>query len=280
MNRIKGWTNSVLIKENRMKTILITGSTDGIGQSAASMLAAEGHHVLVHGRNQEKLQRLVGGLKSTYPEAVIEGYRADLSNLGEVKELIATIKADHKRLDVLITNAGVYNVANPILPSGQDVRFVVNTIAPYLLAKELLPIIPQGGRIVNLSSAAQSPVNEKALMGTVSLDPSSAYAQSKLGLTMWSALMGQEEKAGGRVVVSVNPKSFLGSKMVKEAYGMEGYDINIGGEILRRAAEGPDFEQAYGKYFDNDRGSFASPHPDAMDVEKCKALVEVIEALL
>lgn len=61
---------------------------------------------------------------------------------------------------------------------------------------------------------------------------------------------------------------------------MDGYDINIGGEILRKAAVDSKFADAYGKYFDNDRGAFANPHPDAMNLDKCLALRELMEQMI
>ena len=72
----------------------------------------------------------------------------------------------------------------------------------------------------------------------------------------------------------------LGSKMVKQAYGVAGGDLRIGAEILARAALSDEFAAASGQYFDNDIGQFASPHPDALNTQKCEAIVRVIEAVL
>ena len=263
-----------------MKTILITGSTDGIGLSAAQMLAAEGHRILLHGRNAAKLEKIKTSLESTYTDAAFESYVADLSDLNQVRVMANEIAERHSSLDVLINNAGVFGVAEPRTPIGLDVRFVVNTIAPYLLTKLLLPLMDKGARIINLSSAAQAPVDPLAFTGERQLNHSEAYAQSKLAITMWSAQMGKTLKEKGIVVVAVNPKSFLGSKMVKQAYGMDGYDINIGGEVLRKAALDQDFSHAFGKYYDNDKGRFSDPHPHAMDEVKCKAVRDMIEAIL
>ncbi|MEM8836794.1 MAG: SDR family NAD(P)-dependent oxidoreductase, partial [Pseudomonadota bacterium] len=159
------------------KTILITGSTDGIGLLTAKMLAEEGHRILIHGRSEEKLANARASI-----DGDVEGYLADLSSLEDVAALGETIRAQHKKLDILINNAGIFKTPKPILPNGQDVRFVVNTLAPYHLTKALLPIMPEDGRILNLSSAAQAPVNIDALKGAVKLDDMGAYAQSKLAI--------------------------------------------------------------------------------------------------
>jgi len=150
-----------------------------------------------------------------------------------------------------------------------------------LLTKKLLPLLGTSGRVINLSSAAQSTVNPEALSGRVSLsDDLNAYAQSKLALTMWSRCMALSLKNDGPVVVSVNPGSLLATKMVKDGFGMAGKDIGIGTEILIRASLADEFATASGLYFDNDSQQFASPHPDALNPKKSEEIVSTIEAVL
>lgn len=262
------------------KTIAITGATDGIGFETAKMLAAEGHTLLLHGRSADKLAATAEAVAGVPGAGEVMTYRADLSDLSEVAPLAEAIKADFTLLDVLINNAGVFKMSNPLTKHGWDARFVVNTIAPYQLTKALLPIMGEGSRVVNLSSAAQAPVNFGAFLAKQPFGDSDAYAQSKLAITMWSAKMAAGLGANGPVVVSVNPASFLGSKMVKEAYGHQGHDLAIGADILTRAATSDEFADASGRYYDNDRKSFAQPHPDALDPAKNKALVKAIEDFL
>jgi NAD(P)-dependent dehydrogenase (short-subunit alcohol dehydrogenase family) len=200
--------------------------------------------------------------------------------MADVEALAKAVTEKHAKLDVLINNAGVYSTPNPVTQDGLDTRFVVNTIAPYLLTQRLLPLLGASGRVINLSSAAQAPVDPEALTGRVRLSDGVAYAQSKLALTMWSRSMALSLKDDGPAIIAVNPRSMLGSKMVKEAYGVSGGDLRIGAEILSRAALSDEFATASGKYFDNDVGQFASPHPDALDPQKTGEIVRVIEAVL
>ena len=134
--------------------------------------------------------------------------------------------------------------------------------------------------MINLSSAAQSPVDPAALAGKVRLSEGQAYAQSKLAITMWSRSMALALGPDGPAVIAVNPGSLLGSKMVKEAFGMAGGDIRIGAEILTRAALDDEFASASGQYFDNDAGRFAPPHRDALDPEKSEMVLSTIRAIL
>ncbi|WP_210448675.1 SDR family NAD(P)-dependent oxidoreductase [Vibrio crassostreae] len=267
------------------KIILITGATDGIGLETAKALTQQGHHVLIHGRNPAKVHKVVTALSRLSKNAIIESYIADLSTLSDVDKLATQIKSNHKRLDILINNAGVYKVSDVTTPDNLDVRFVVNTIAPYLLTQKLLPLFDATGRIVNLSSAAQSSVDLDALTSPNAgeLD-GPVYAQSKLALTMWSIelanSLSNSRLENGPAVIPVNPASFLGSKLVKDAYGVDGNDLAIGADILCRAALSEEFANASGKYFDNDSGLFKDPHADALDPAKNRKLVTVLDQLL
>lgn len=262
------------------KTILLTGTTDGIGLETAKILAQEGHHLLIHGRSEAKVQKVKETLLSMSEEENIESYVADLSKLNEVKHFADEVLQKHTKIDVLINNAGVFKTPHNTTADGLDVRFVVNTIAPYLLTQKLMPLLDVSSRVVNLSSAAQAPVDLEALNGKVALQDSPAYAQSKLGVTMWTNHLANRSGENTPLFVSVNPASFLGSKMVKEAYGVAGKDLSIGSDMIIRAALSDEFKNASGKYFDNDIGEFTEPHPDALNTEKCASVVATIEGIL
>ncbi|NKF51189.1 SDR family NAD(P)-dependent oxidoreductase [Shewanella sp. WXL01] len=259
------------------KTILLTGATDGIGFEAAKQFAQQGHHLLVHGRSPEKVEKVINQLSCINSNAKFTPIIADLSSMTAVENMISDVKQHVKQLDVLINNAGIFKTPNPVTDEGLDIRFVVNTLAPYRLTMQLLPLMNTNSRVVNLSSAAQASVDYDALAGSKRLGDNPAYAQSKLAITMWTSALAKQYKGKGPMMVSVNPKSLLASKMVKEAYGIQGSDISVGGDIIVRAALSDEFADAHGKYYDNDIEAFAPPHSDATDMAKNERLVEVIE---
>lgn len=255
-----------------MKTILITGATDGIGQETAKRLISLGHQVIVHGRNAEKLERIAAELGA-------ECFRSDLSDLSEVKTMAESILEKHSSLDVLINNAGVFKTPNPRTKEGYDIRYVVNTYAPYLLTKMLLPILKKG-RVINLSSAAQASVDFEAMLGKIEMSDFEAYAQSKLAITMWSRHLANQLGSDGPVVIAVNPASLLGTKMVKEGFNTAGNDVNIGVNILTSLSLDTEHADHSGEYYDNDNKRYAPPQADGLDDEKAKKIVETIEGLL
>lgn len=242
------------------KVILLTGATDGLGALAAEMLAKAGHHLLVHGRDQSRLSHLADKL-SAYTK--IETFCCDLSSLKGVAKMADDVLAAHQHIDVLINNAGVLRADTVRTNEALELRFVVNTIAPYLLTTKLLPLIPTGGRVVNLSSAAQATIAPEALGRFDEYSDMAAYSMSKLAITSWTRQMALAHD--DKVFVSVNPASLLGTKMVKEGFGIDGSDIAVGADIICRAAVSEEFRAANGLYYDNDAKCFAPPHQDALD---------------
>lgn len=267
-----------------MKTILITGSTDGIGKLAAIQLVKEGHQIYIHGRNSEKLQRVVEEIKELSNNSNVGGFAADLSDLNQVKKLSHEVLNTISSLDVLINNAGIFKTSSPLNQEGRDVRMVVNYLAPYLLTKELLPLLAKASssRIINLSSAAQSPVNLNSFVINPELSMQQAYAQSKLALTMWSFDLAK--RISNPSVIAVNPGSLLNTKMVQEAYGQHWSSADKGSSLLVDLAASSEFDGVTGEYFDNDlgdpRGRFGTAHADAYNQEKITKLIQTTENIL
>lgn len=276
------------------KTILITGSTDGIGKLTALKLAEAGHQVYVHGRNADKLASVIAEVKAVATGAAVDninGFVADFSDLTDVLKMAAEVNEKLPKLDVLINNAGIYTTASPTTKDGLDVRFVVNYLAPYELTNALLPLLKKSNkaRIVNLSSAAQAPILYKAFAGQDRLADKDAYAQSKLALTMWSMDLADTVAADDINVIAVNPGSLLNTKMVDEAYGQHWSPADKGANILTELAISDEFADDTGKYFDNDikdgvhgdaRGEFGQPHADALNKEAIAELERQTQTVL
>jgi NAD(P)-dependent dehydrogenase (short-subunit alcohol dehydrogenase family) len=87
------------------KTVLITGSTDGVGRYVAERLAAQGWRVIVHGRDRTRGEAVVERITQQGGEARF--LAADLASLAEVRSLAGAVRRDGDGLDALINNAGI-----------------------------------------------------------------------------------------------------------------------------------------------------------------------------
>ncbi|PXX29686.1 SDR family NAD(P)-dependent oxidoreductase [Arenibacter sp. ARW7G5Y1] len=259
-----------------MKHILITGSTDGIGKLLALRLAKEGHYVAIHGRSETKLAATLKNIKEQSNNENILGFLADFSDLNAVKKMVMEVAEKMPKIDVLVNNAGILTTNSKT--ANTDIRFIVNYFAPYVLTNGLLPNLKtsEAPRIVNLSSAAQSTINVQGLEGKTGLGANEAYAQSKLALTMWSFYLAEQEPS--ITVVAVNPGSLLNTKMANEAYGQHWSPAEKGVNILYDLSI-TDLAQT-GRYFDNDKGSYAPAHADANNQEKIRQLIRLTNEVL
>lgn len=266
------------------KTILITGSTDGIGKLTAIKLAKDGHEVYVHGRNAEKLKKVISEIKEASSNENIDGFVADFSDLDAVYKMAENIKNRVSKIEILINNAGIFKTSVTSGFKGFDIRLVVNYLAPYVLTNALLPLLQKGNktRVVNLSSAAQSHVTDAALAGMDISNVSEAYAQSKLALTMWSFNFAKQHNIIS--VIAVNPGSLLNTKMANEAYGQHWSPATKGSDILYDLAVSNEYIDITGEYFDNDKGNpkgnFTKAHPDAYDAELISKLIRKTEDII
>lgn len=266
------------------KTILITGSTDGIGKMAAIQLAKEGHDIYLHGKNSEKLASVISEIKTLSKNEKVKGLLADFSDLEAVSKMAENIVNTVPKIDVLINNAGIYTSKTATNNNGLDIRIVVNYLAAYVLTNALLPLLKKSemGRIINLSSAAQSPVSESVMMGMERQSENTTYGQSKLALTMWSFDLAAREP--DLTVIAVNPGSLLNTKMANEAYGQHWAPAEKGANLLVDLAISEMYKNDSGKYFNNDkgedRGVFAPAHADVYDEVKIRQLIGVTNIVL
>ena len=262
------------------KTILITGSTDGIGKLTAIKLARDGHEVYLHGRSADKIQDSIEAVKQASDNDQIKGVVADLSDFSAVVRVAAEIGSAVEKLDILINNAGVYHSPRPVNANGLDMRMVVNYLSPVLLTNLLMPLLKKAiqPRVINLSSAAQQRILPGLLDGEVSVPVNSSYAQSKLALTMWSSYLANKES--DVAVIAVNPGSLLDTKMVKEAFGQSWSSADKGADILYELSVADTPSNRSGNYFDNDSGQFTRAHSDAYDPVKIKQLIGKTEQIL
>jgi NAD(P)-dependent dehydrogenase (short-subunit alcohol dehydrogenase family) len=158
--------------------IFITGSTDGLGRGAASVLMGEGHDVVLHARTLQRAR----ALSDLAPDAagVVIG---DLSSAAETRALANQVK-DMGRMDTVIHNAGVFlEPSRSTTAEGHPKTLAVNTLAPYLLTA----LIDRPDRLIYLSSGlhhAGAGSLQDIDWTSRQWNATQAYAESKLHVTV------------------------------------------------------------------------------------------------
>ena len=236
------------------KTVLITGSTDGVGRYVATRLAADGAKVLIHGRDAARAEALIDEIRRSGHAAPVF-YQADLSSLAEARRLADAVLADHKRLDVLVSNAGIGSQsegpARQTSADGHELRFAVNYLAGFLLAHRLLPLLKAAApaRIVNVASLGQHGIDFDDVMITKNYSGSRAYAQSKLAQIMFTIDLAEELKGCGITVNSLHPATYMNTTMVRAGGITPISTVEQGGAAILHLVSGDDDAGRSGLFF-------------------------------
>jgi NAD(P)-dependent dehydrogenase (short-subunit alcohol dehydrogenase family) len=237
----------------RDKTVLITGSTDGVGRKVAIELGRLGARVLLHGRDTARAREVVAEIGKSGGAA--EFYPADLASLADVRALASVVAEDNPRLDLLINNAGIgTRTGGPerrTSADGHELRFAVNYLAGFLLTRLLLPVVKSStpARIVNVASAGQAPIDFDDVMLVRNYDGAQAYRQSKLAQIMFTVDLAQELAGTGVTVNCLHPATYMATTMVREAGVSPVSTVQEGADAILNLAVSPTLEGRSGLYF-------------------------------
>ena len=247
----------------RGKTVLITGSTSGLGAEVAERLGAMGATVLVHGRSAERGQQVVAAINAAGPGKAIF-YQADLGSLAEVKALADRVKDEHGALHLLINNAGIggaSNEARQLSADGHELVFAVNYLSHFLLTRELLPLLESSApaRIVNVASIGQRPVNFDDVMMESNFQTMGAYSQSKLAQIMFTITLAEQLDASKIIVNSLHPAPFMDTPMVTSTGRQPMASVNDGADAVMQLAVGTAIAGRTGLYFNQLNEGRANP---------------------
>lgn len=265
-----------------MKTILVTGSTDGIGREIAMQLAQMGHKVLIHGRDQEKGARVLDEINRESCNENLSLYIADFADLSSVNQMGVDIQREQDRLDVMINNAGIFSPNRIITKDGHELTFQVNHLAHFLLTHKLLDLIKIStpSRIVNIASAAHHSARADDfddLKREKSYSSHSAYSFSKLANILFSRELAERLEGSGVTSNSLHPGT-IDTNMLRISYGGGGRTVEEGAETPVFLAISEEVEGVSGKYFSSMREKL--PSETAQDIGLQKKLWEMSEDLL
>ena len=232
------------------RVVFVTGSTGGLGRVVAHRLAAQGDHVIVHGRNVERGTEVVEEIAAGGSGSA-RFYQADLGSFDQVRALAAAVRRDYERLDVLVNNAGIL-LGGPrrLSEDGHELHFHVNYLAPYLLTFELLPLLKASApaRIVHVASIAQQPIDFDDPMLEHGYSDGRAYAQSKLAQIVFSMDLADELEGTGVTTNAVHPATLMDTDMVLERSMVVRSSVEDGADSLMNLIDGEGLGS--GRYFD------------------------------
>ena len=244
-----------------MKTILITGATDGIGKATALALAQQGHLVIVHGRTTAKARAVADALHAATGSEYVDYAAGDFSRLADVRALANDVIERHPGLDTLINNAGIYMNTRELSADGFELTMAVNHLAPYLLTRLLLPGLKLNApaRIVHVSSTVhmRGKIDFDDLNSARAYSPYGAYATSKLANVLFSNALARR-LAEARVSSNALHPGVITTKLLASGFNMTGAETARGAQTSVYLASAPEVEGLTGRYFDDKREKLAS----------------------
>jgi NAD(P)-dependent dehydrogenase (short-subunit alcohol dehydrogenase family) len=137
------------------KTIVVTGTSAGLGYEAARVLAGAGAEVVMVARNPAKNEEAAARIRAGQPDAKLKLYTMNLGEMASVRRVAAEILAAHPKIHALINNAGIMGGPYVVTSDGLELHWATNHIGPFLLTNLLYPALKAAApsRIVILSSA-------------------------------------------------------------------------------------------------------------------------------
>jgi NAD(P)-dependent dehydrogenase (short-subunit alcohol dehydrogenase family) len=264
---------------NASPTVLLTGTSEGIGFETARLLAHLGCTVITHARTREEgedsYNRLIGsGVDARRLQPAV----ADFTDLRQVIDLAVAINETYPCLDVLVNNAGTAGTHGRVLTKdGHEQTLQVNYLAPYLLTRLLEDSLSRSevGRVVNVSSSLHrgGRINWNDINWKRRYNRGAAYAQSKLAITMMTTAL-HELRPKVRETVSVHP-GIIATGMLP-SYSYRGRPVAEGAEPVARLAD-PGSKVLNGGYYDGRLPAKAAAA--AVDPESVRKLWTLSERL-
>ena len=247
------------------KTVVVTGTTNGIGEAAAIGFAKAGAHVVIVGRDQTRGETSLAKVKAAGdPNAQL--FLADLSSLAEVRRVGAELNAALPRIDVLLNNAGAVFTTRGVTVDGFERTFALNHLGYFLLTKLLLDKIKASGqaRIINVSSEAHRMAKVKFddLQSTKSYSTFPVYGASKLENILFTRELAKRLAGTGVTTYAMHPGA-VASGFGKNNAGFFSFLVKVGAPFMRTPekaartalflASDPGVESLNGKYFANSK---------------------------
>lgn len=265
------------LQNMKVKKILITGSTDGIGKQTALELALLGHTIIIHGRRSDRVEKTMDEIKRKSPESNVTGYVCDFSYLDNIRHFSELFHREHNSLDVLINNAGIFSPEFVKTADGFESTFAINHLSPFLLTNLLLDLLfaASPARVVNVSSMAHQGVDLdfQNLQSEKFFDGFSAYAVSKAANILFTIELAARYSPQIITVNALHP-GVINTKLFREGWGgFGGGSVSAGASSSIYLATESTLDGITGKYFVNKE--ITEPSTTASNRETARKLWEI-----
>jgi len=242
--------------------IVITGATSGIGQVAAEALAAQGARIVLVARDRERAERTLARLRAVGPQMAHKAHIADLSRLGETRQVGERIAAEEPRIDVLINNAGNIFMQRGITADGLERTFALNHMAYFVLTHALRErlIASSPARIVNTASNAHrgNALDFDDLQMQKDYRGLTAYGRSKLANILFTRELARRLAGTGVTANCLHP-GFVATGLAQRDGGLFAIMVRLsmlfartpeqGAETIIHLAASPQVATASGGYY-------------------------------
>ncbi|MCK5299002.1 MAG: SDR family oxidoreductase [Candidatus Heimdallarchaeota archaeon] len=184
------------------KIIFISGSTDGIGKQAALELAKQGAHVIIHGRNEDKIKKTLDFIRSQTENENIDFILADMSSFKQIKAMSDELHKRYDKIDVLVNNAGVQIHGLQFSENGIELTLAVNHFAYFYTTSLLIDLVAKSDykRIAIVSSSMHFRMEKfdfDYIQGKPEYSLYMYYAQSKLANVLFGYKLSRVLKDSG-----------------------------------------------------------------------------------
>ena len=251
-----------------MKTLLITGATDGIGRQMAFDSAKNDYRLVLHGRNGNLLLQIKKNILNINNGAEVIVLESDFTNLKQTADTFRQYESEHGMPDILINNAGIISIEKEITGDGFEKTFQVNYLAPFMLTNILTKNCKfnKEHRIINVTSMIHAnELDFENLNSEKTFSANAAYSSSKLCNILFTNKLVRLYAGSQLISASVHP-GVIDTKLLRQQWG-GGAPVTEGAENVLYTVDAEVLKYVPGAYIMNKRPMEPAPVANNDDVQ-------------